>query len=140
MARGIVKEIEGIIAIVIFISFLTFYLAMYRGYIINNINNYDQINYYNTYINNILNSIESEYYLLSLNVSIPLSMYYQCLSNSPIYYNLNNEFAYNDFCRSFPIYYPLNISFLTNYSGVLNNTNNTSVSYTHLTLPTNREV
>jgi len=125
MARGIVKEIEGIIAIVIFISFLTFYLAMYRGYIINNINNYDQINYYNTYINNILNSIENKYYLLSLNVSIPLSMYYQCLSNSPIYYNLNNESAYNDFCTSFPIYYPLNISFLTNYSGVLNNTNNT---------------
>jgi len=125
MARGIVKEIEGIIAIVIFISFLTFYLAMYRGYIINNINNYNQINYYNNYINNILNSIESKYYLLSLNVSIPLSMYYQCLQNSPIYNNLNNEFAYNDFCTSFPIYYPLNISFLTNYSGVLNNTNNT---------------
>lgn len=125
MARGIVKEIEGIISIVIFISFLTFYLAMYRGYIINNINNYDQINYYNNYINNILNSIESEYYLLSLNVSIPLSMYYQCLQNSPIYNNLIFENAYNDFCTSFPIYYPLNISFLTNYSGVLNNTNNT---------------
>jgi hypothetical protein len=125
MARGIVKEIEGIIAIVIFISFLTFYLAIYRGYIINNINNYNQINYYSTYINNILNSIENKYYLLSLNVSIPLSMYYQCLSNSSIYYNLNNENAYNDFCTSFPIYYPLNISFLTNYSGVLNNTNNT---------------
>jgi hypothetical protein len=125
MARGIVKEIEGIIAIVIFISFLTFYLAIYRGYIINNINNYNQINYYNTYINNILNSIETKYYLLSLNVSIPLSMYYQCLQNSQIYNNLNNEFAYNDFCTSFPIYYPLNISFLTNYSGVLNNTNNT---------------
>jgi hypothetical protein len=125
MARGIVKEIEGVIAIVIFISFLTFYLAMYRGYIINNINNYDQINYYNNYINNILNSIESKYYLLSLNISIPLSMYYQCLQNSSIYNNLNNEFAYNDFCTSFPIYYPLNISFLTNYSGVLNNTNNT---------------
>ncbi|MFP3289820.1 MAG: hypothetical protein RXN31_01215 [Candidatus Nanopusillus acidilobi] len=125
MVRGIVKEIEGVIAIVIFISFLTFYLTTYREYIINNINNYNQINYYNNYINNILNSIESEYYLLSLNVSIPLSMYYQCLSNSPIYYNLNNEFAYNDFCTSFPIYYPLNISFLTNYSGVLNNTNNT---------------
>ncbi|MFP3167014.1 MAG: hypothetical protein RXQ68_01130 [Candidatus Nanopusillus sp.] len=125
MARGIVKEIEGIIAIVIFISFLTFYLAIYREYIINNINNYNQINYYNNYINNILNSIETKYYLLSLNVSIPLSMYYQCLQNSPIYYNLNNEFAYNDFCTSFPIYYPLNISFLTNYSGVLNNTNNT---------------
>jgi len=125
MARGIVKEIEGIIAIVIFISFLTFYLAMYRGYIINNINNYNQISYYNTYINNILNSIETKYYLLSLNVSIPLSMYYQCLQNSPIYNNLINEFTYNDFCTSFPIYYPLNISFLTNYSGVLNNTNNT---------------
>jgi len=127
MARGIVKEIEGIIAIVIFISFLTFYLAMYKGYIINNINNYNQISYYNTYINNILNSIETKYYLLSLNVSIPLSMYYQCLQNfNPlIYNNLNNEFAYNDFCTSFPIYYPLNISFLTNYSGVLNNTNNT---------------
>ncbi|MFP3284020.1 MAG: hypothetical protein RXO65_01035 [Candidatus Nanopusillus acidilobi] len=125
MARGIVKEIEGVIAIVIFISFLTFYLTTYREYIINNINNYNQINYYNNYINNILNSIESEYYLLSLNVSIPLSMYYQCLSNSSIYKNLNNEFAYNDFCTSFPIYYPLNISFLTNYSGVLNNTNNT---------------
>jgi hypothetical protein len=125
MVRGIVKEIEGIISIVIFISFLTFYLAMYREYIINNINNYDQISYYNTYINNILNSIETKYYLLSLNVSIPLSMYYQCLQNSSIYNNLNNEFAYNDFCTSFPIYYPLNISFLTNYSGVLNNTNNT---------------
>ncbi|MCG2868770.1 MAG: hypothetical protein L7H07_01725, partial [Candidatus Nanopusillus sp.] len=125
MVRGIVKEIEGIIAIVIFISFLTFYLTTYREYIINNINNYNQINYYNDYINNILNSIESEYYLLSLNVSIPLSMYYQCSSNSSIYKNLNNEFAYNDFCTSFPIYYPLNISFLTNYSGVLNNTNNT---------------
>jgi len=125
MVRGIVKEIEGVIAIVIFISFLTFYLTMYRGYIINNINNYDQINYYNNYINNILNSVENEYYLLSLNISIPLSMYYQCLQNSPIYYNLNNESAYNGFCTSFPIYYPLNISFLTNYSGVLNNTNNT---------------
>ncbi|PVU71453.1 hypothetical protein DDW05_00890 [Candidatus Nanobsidianus stetteri] len=125
MVRGIVKEIEGIIAIVIFISFLTFYLAMYRGYIVNNINNYNQINYYNNYINNILNSIETKYYLLSLNVSIPLSMYYQCLQNSPIYYNLILENAYNDFCTSFPIYYPLNISFLTNYSGVLNNTNNT---------------
>jgi hypothetical protein len=125
MARGVVKEIEGVIAIVIFISFLTFYLAMYRGYIINNINNYDQINYYNNYINNILNSIESKYYLLSLNVSIPLSMYYQCLQNSSIYNSLNNENAYNDFCTSFPIYYPLNISFLTNYSGVLNNTNDT---------------
>ena len=125
MARGIVKEIEGIIAIVIFISFLTFYLAMYRGYIINNINNYNQISYYNTYINNILNSIESKYYLLSLNVSIPLSMYYQCLQNSPIYNNLIFENAYNGFCTSFPIYYPINISFLTNYSGVLNNTNNT---------------
>jgi hypothetical protein len=125
MVRGIVKEIEGIIAIVIFISFLTFYLAMYRGYVINNINNYDQINYYDAYINNILNSIENKYYLLSLNVSIPLSMYYQCLQNSSIYNNLNNENAYNDFCTSFPIYYPLNISFLTNYSGVLNNTNNT---------------
>jgi hypothetical protein len=125
MVRGIVKEIEGIIAIVIFISFLTFYLAMYRGYIINNINNYDQINYYNDYINNILNSIETKYYLLSLNVSIPLSMYYQCLQNSPIYNNSIYENAYNDFCTSFPIYYPLNISFLTNYSGVLNNTNNT---------------
>ncbi|EOD42591.1 putative membrane or secreted protein [Candidatus Nanobsidianus stetteri] len=98
---------------------------MYRGYIINNINNYNQINYYNNYINNILNSIESKYYLLSLNVSIPLSMYYQCLQNSQIYYNLILENAYNDFCTSFPIYYPLNISFLTNYSGVLNNTNNT---------------
>jgi hypothetical protein len=125
MVRGIVKEIEVIIAIVIFISFLTFYLAMYRGYIVNNINNYNQINYYNNYINNILNSIETKYYLLSLNVSIPLSMYYQCLQNSPIYYNLILENAYNDFCTSFPIYYPLNISFLTNYSGVLNNTNNT---------------
>jgi len=125
MVRGIVKEIEGVIAIVIFISFLTFYLAMYRGYIINNINNYNQINYYNNYINNILNSIESKYYLLSLNVSIPLSMYYQCLKNSQIYWNLIYENAYNDFCTSFPIYYPLNISFLTNYSGVLNNTNNT---------------
>jgi len=125
MVRGIVKEIEGIIAIVIFISFLTFYLTIYKEYMINNINNYDQINYYNSYINNILNSIEIKYYLLSLNVSIPLSMYYQCLSNSSIYYNLNNEFAYSDFCTSFPIYYPLNISFLTNYSGVLNNTNNT---------------
>lgn len=125
MVRGIVKEIEGIIAIVIFISFLTFYLAMYRGYIINNINNYNQINYYNNYINNILNSIESKYYLLSLNVSIPLSMYYQCLQNSPIYNNLIFKKVYNDFCTSFPIYYPLNISFLTNYSGVLNNTNNT---------------
>jgi hypothetical protein len=52
-------------------------------------------------------------------------MYYQCLQNSPIYNNLSNEFAYNDFCTSFPMYYPLNISFLTNYSGVLNNTNNT---------------
>ncbi|MFP3131881.1 MAG: hypothetical protein RXQ77_00870, partial [Candidatus Nanopusillus sp.] len=83
------------------------------------------INYYNSYINNILNSIEIEYYLLSLNVSIPLSMYYQCSQNSSIYYNLNKEFAYNDFCTSFPIYYPLNISFLTNYSGILNNTNNT---------------
>jgi len=125
MVRGIVKEIEGVIAIVIFISFLTFYLTMYKEYIINNVNNYNQINYYNNYINNILNSIESKYYLLSLNVSIPLSMYYQCLQNFPIYYNLNNENAYNDFCTSFPIYYPLNISFLTNYSGVLNNTNNT---------------
>ncbi|MFP3256357.1 MAG: hypothetical protein RXO36_00890 [Candidatus Nanopusillus acidilobi] len=125
MVRGIVKEIEGVIAIVIFISFLTFYLTMYKEYVINNVNNYNQINYYNNYINNILNSIESEYYLLSLNVSIPLSMYYQCLQNSPIYNNLNNENAYNDFCTSFPIYYPLNISFLTNYSGVLNNTNNT---------------
>jgi hypothetical protein len=125
MVRGIVKEIEGIIAIVIFISFLTFYLTMYREYIINNINNYDQINYYNIYINNILNSIESEYYLLSLNVSIPLSMYYQCLPNSSIYDDLIDKNAYNDFCTSFPIYYPLNISFLTNYSGVLNNTNNT---------------
>jgi len=125
MVRGIVKEIEGVIAIVIFISFLTFYLTMYKEYMINNINNYNQINYYNNYINNILNSIESEYYLLSLNISIPLSMYYQCLSNSSIYKNLNNENAYNDFCTSFPIYYPLNISFLTNYSGVLNNTNNT---------------
>jgi len=125
MARGLVKEIEGIIAIVIFISFLTFYLAMYRGYVINNINNYDQINYYNNYINNILSSIESKYYLLSLNVSIPLSMYYQCLPNFPIYNNLINKNAYNDFCTSFPIYYPLNIYFLTNYSGVLNNTNNT---------------
>jgi uncharacterized protein (DUF486 family) len=125
MVRGIVKEIEGVIAIVIFISFLTFYLTMYKEYMINNINNYNQINYYNNYINNILNSIESEYYLLSLNVSIPLSMYYQCSQNSPIYKNLNNENAYNDFCTFFPIYYPLNISFLTNYSGVLNNTNNT---------------
>jgi len=125
MVRGIVKEIEGVIAIVIFISFLTFYLAMYRGYIINNVNNYNQISYYNTYINNILDSIETKYYLLSLNVSIPLSMYYQCLQNSSIYNNLTNESAYNDFCTSFPIYYPLNISFLTNYSGVLNNTNNT---------------
>jgi hypothetical protein len=125
MVRGIVKEIEGVIAIVIFISFLTFYLTMYKEYIINNINNYNQINYYNNYINNILNSIETKYYLLSLNVSIPLSMYYQCLQNSPIYNNLNKEFAYNDLCTSFPIYYPLNISFLTNYSGVLNNTNNT---------------
>jgi len=125
MVRGIIKEIEGVIAIVIFISFLTFYLAMYKGYIINSINNYNQISYYNTYINNILNSIETKYYLLSLNVSIPLSMYYQCLQNSPIYNNLINKNAYNDFCTSFPIYYPLNISFLTNYSGVLNNTNNT---------------
>ena len=127
MVRGIVKEIEGIIAIVIFISFLTFYLTIYKEYMINNINNYDQINYYNNYINNILNSIESEYYLLSLNVSIPLSMYYQCLQNSPIYNNLNSESTYSDFCTSFPIYYPLNISFLTNYSGVLNNTNNTNL-------------
>jgi hypothetical protein len=126
MVRGIVKEIEGIIAIVIFISFLTFYLAMYRGYIINNINNYNQISYYNTYIDNILDSIETKYYLLSLNVSIPLSMYYQCLINfNPSIFNLISENAYNDFCTSFPIYYPLNISFLTNYSGVLNNTNNT---------------
>jgi len=125
MVRGIVKEIEGIIAIVIFISFLTFYLTVYKGYLINNISNYDQINYYNNYINDILNSIKTKYYLLSLNISIPLSMYYQCLQNSPIYYNLKNEFAYKDFCTSFPIYYPLNMSFLTNYSGVLNNTNNT---------------
>jgi len=125
MVRGIIKEIEGIIAIVIFISFLTFYLIVYKGYLINNISNYDQINYYNNYINNILNSIKTKYYLLSLNVSIPLSMYYQCLPNSSIYDNLNNKSAYKDFCTSFPIYYPLNISFLTNYSGVLNNTNNT---------------
>ncbi|MDT7890500.1 MAG: hypothetical protein RQ869_00315 [Candidatus Nanopusillus sp.] len=125
MVRGIIKEIEGIIAIVIFISFLTFYLTVYKGYLISNISNYNQINYYNTYINNILNSIESEYYLLSLNVSIPLSMYYQCLPNSPIYNDLIYKNAYKDFCTSFPIYYPINISFLTNYSGVLNNTNNT---------------
>ncbi len=125
MARVIIKEIEGIIAIVIFISFLTFYLTVYREYLMNNISNYNQINYYNNYINNILNSIKTKYYLLSLNVSIPLSMYYQCLPNSSIYDDLIDKNAYKDFCTSFPIYYPLNISFLTNYSGVLNNTNNT---------------
>ncbi|MFZ8856061.1 MAG: hypothetical protein ACO2OX_02620 [Candidatus Nanopusillus sp.] len=125
MVRGIIKEIEGIIAIVIFISFLTFYLTVYKGYLISNISNYNQINYYNNYINDILNSIKTKYYLLSLNVSIPLSMYYQCLPNSSIYDDLIDKNAYKDFCTSFPIYYPLNISFLTNYSGVLNSTNNT---------------
>ncbi len=125
MVRGIIKEIEGIIAIVIFISFLTFYLTVYKGYLINNISNYNQINYYNNYINDILNSIKTKYYLLSLNVSIPLSMYYQCLPNSSIYNDLIYKNAYKDFCTSFPVYYPLNISFLTKYSGVLNNTNNT---------------
>jgi|GEM_PF-5638841 len=125
MVRGIIKEVEGIIAIVIFISFLTFYLTVYKGYLINNISNYNQINYYNNYINDIMNSIKTKYYLLSLNVSIPLSMYYQCLPNSPIYDDLIYKNAYKDFCTSFPIYYPLNISFLTKYSGVLNNTNNT---------------
>jgi hypothetical protein len=126
MVRIQVKEIEGVIAIVIFISFLTFYLSVYRSYIFNKVDNYNQINYYNSYIKNILNNIEEKYYLLSFNVTIPIYMYYQCLqSSSIIYNNLINDNAYNDFCSNFPIFYPLNISFLTSYSGVLNNTNNT---------------
>ncbi|MGC9133116.1 MAG: hypothetical protein ACP5GJ_01790 [Nanopusillaceae archaeon] len=125
MVRIQVKEIEGVIAIVIFISFLTFYLSVYRSYIFNKVDNYNQINYYNSYIKNILNNIEDRYYLLSFNVTIPISMYYQCLQSSSIYNNLINDNAYNDFCSNFPISYPLNISFLTSYSGVLNNTNNT---------------
>ncbi|BFI73202.1 hypothetical protein YN1_1890 [Nanoarchaeota archaeon] len=125
MVRIQVKEVEGVIAIVIFISFLTFYLAMYRSYITNRIDNFNQLNYYNTYLNQILNNIEAQYYLLSLNITIPISMYYQCSLGSPIYVNLLGYNAYNDFCTNFPIFYPLNISFLTNYSGVLNDTNNT---------------
>ncbi|MGC9079662.1 MAG: hypothetical protein ACP5G1_02910, partial [Nanopusillaceae archaeon] len=119
MAKSLIKQVEGVIAIVIFISFLSFYFLVYYNSIGSRIDLNNEISYYKQYVNKIFNSINSQYYLVSFNVSVPVSMYYQC-----IYKNVTS-YAYKDFCTNFPIFYPLNISFLTTYSGVLNNTNDT---------------
>ena len=112
MARNITIQTEGLIAITIFILFLLFFIGSY------NINFYyfqNKIYGKSEYLDSFVNSLKREYYIVSLNVTIP--KYVKELCN-------NNNLKY-DTCERFPIYYPLNISFLTDYNGILNNTYDT---------------
>jgi len=118
MARGLTKEVEGIIAIVIFVLFIVFYFSMLNLGIFNRIRLYQDIYTKNSLADSIFNSLQREGYIVTLNVTIPkYSKEFAC--------NLSDNKLRYDFCERFPIFYPLNISYLTNQRGVLNNTNDT---------------
>ncbi|RIB35200.1 MAG: hypothetical protein BXU00_02630 [Candidatus Nanoclepta minutus] len=118
MVRGITKEVEALIAIVIFTLFIIFYFNMVNIGIVNRIRFYQDLYYKLSLSDSILKSIEKEGYIITLNVSIPkYSREFIC--------NISDYNLRKDFCENFPIFYPLNISFLTNLTGALNGTNNT---------------
>jgi len=118
MVRGLTKEVEGIIAIVIFVLFIIFYFNTLNLGIFNRVRLYQSIYTKNSLVDSIFNSLLKEGYIITLNVTIPkYSEEFAC--------NISDDELRYDFCERFPIFYPLNISFLTNQTGVLNNTDDT---------------
>jgi len=118
MARGLTKEVEGIIAIVIFVLFIVFYFSTLNLGVFNRIGLYQEIYTKNSMADSIFNSLQREGYIITLNITIPkYSKEFAC--------NLSDNKLRYDFCERFPIFYPLNISYLTDQKGVLNNTNDT---------------
>jgi len=118
MVRGLTKEVEGIIAIVIFVLFIIFYFSTLNLGVFNRIGLYQEIYTKNSIADSIINSLQREGYIVTLNVTIPkYSKDFVC--------NLSDNKLRYDFCEKFPIFYPLNISYLTDQKGVLNNTDDT---------------
>jgi len=118
MARGLTKEVEGIIATVIFVLFIIFYFNILNLGIFNRIGLYRDIYTKNSLADSIFNSLQREGYIITLNVTISkYSKEFAC--------NLSDNKLRYDFCERFPIFYPLNISYLTSQKGILNNTNDT---------------
>lgn len=116
MVRGIIKKIEGAIAITIFVLFIIFYLNTYRILIYQDINK-EIYNNFQT-IENIYYQLTKEGYIVSFRVNIPkYSKELLCTINDP-------EIR-KDFCEKHPIFIPINLSFILENNGILNNTNNT---------------
>ncbi|MEM1687977.1 MAG: hypothetical protein QXM04_01125 [Nanopusillaceae archaeon] len=116
MVKGILKKIEGTIALIIFILFLIFYFNVFSSTIFNNSSNeiYRKIQI----IEEIYNKLIKEGYIISFRTYI--SKY-----SNEILCNLNNEELRIDLCYNHPFFIPMNLSFLLKYNGILNNTNNT---------------
>ena len=123
MVRAIAKQIEGAIALVIYILFLLFYISSLNITISNQLNSYKTSVEFGYLLESLLNSLTKTYYVVTMEVSIPKATkeYFCSLSDSQIK---------RDFCERFPIYFPMDLYSFTSYNGSINGTRNSTSTAT----------
>ena len=115
MVRALAEQIEGVIALVIYIIFLLFYLSSFKISVLNKVELESNDIKTSILMDNLIENMSETYHLITAEVIVPKA-------TKEYFCSIKNVDIRRDFCERFPVYYPFNVSVFTKYTGIVNGT------------------